>query len=161
MNNLRDLFEEQLQDLYSAEDQLTQALPKMVKEALDKELQQAFADHLEETKNHKKRLEDICEELGIDPTREKCKAMAGIIKEAEDFLDKNPSDSVKSAGMIADAQRVEHYEIAGYGAVCTYAEELGLEEIAKKLKQTLSEEVKADEKLKELAKNRINMEAKA
>src|SRR5690606_3192077 len=111
MKNLEELFEHQLKDLYSAEDQLTKALPKMVKNAKDAKLKKAFEDHLEETKEHKSRLEEICKELDIDPKGEKCKAMEGLIKEAEDFLEEVKDEDVKNAGMIAEAQRVEHYEI--------------------------------------------------
>lgn len=160
MKNLNELFEHQLKDLYSAEDQLTNALPKMVKNAKDAKLKKAFEDHLEETKEHKQRLEEICDELGIDPGGETCKAMKGLIKEAEDFLDEVKDDDVKNAGMIAEAQRVEHYEISGYGTAVRYAKELGHDDIAKKLQKTLDEEYNADEKLNKLAENRLNDKAK-
>lgn len=159
MKTLEDLFEHQLKDLYSAEDQLIEALPKMVENATDSTLKQAFSDHLEETKQHKQRLEEVCDELDLNPNGEKCKAMEGLIKEAESFLKEDLSDEVKNAGLIAEAQRVEHYEIAGYGTVCTYAEELGHKEIADKLKKTLDEEYGADDKLKEIAKDRLNQKA--
>ena len=159
MKNLEELFEHQLQDLYSAEDQLTDALPKMVKNAKDAKLKKAFEDHLEETKNHKKRLEDICKELKIDPKGEKCKAMEGLIKEAESFLKEDLTDDVKNAGMIAEAQRVEHYEISGYGTAVRYAKELGHKDIAAKLKKTLDEEYNADKTLNDLAENRLNKKA--
>ncbi|KXO01240.1 hypothetical protein LS48_01895 [Aequorivita aquimaris] len=160
MKNLNELFEHQLKDLYSAEDQLTKALPKMVKNAKDAKLKKAFEDHLEETKEHKERLEEICEELGIDPGGETCKAMKGLIKEAEDFLDEVKDDDVKNAGMIAEAQRVEHYEISGYGTAVRYAKELGHKDIAKKLQKTLDEEYNADKKLNDLAEKRLNDKAK-
>lgn len=159
MKNLEELFEHQLQDLYSAEDQLTDALPKMVKNAKDAKLKKAFEDHLEETKNHKKRLEDICKELDINPKGEKCKAMEGLIKEAEGFLKEDLTDDVKNAGMIAEAQRVEHYEISGYGTAVRYAKELGHMDIAEKLKKTLDEEYNADKTLNDLAENRLNKKA--
>lgn len=159
MKNLEELFEHQLQDLYSAEDQLTDALPKMVKNAKDAKLKKAFEDHLEETKNHKKRLEDICKELDINPKGEKCKAMEGLIKEAEGFLKEDLTDDVKNAGMIAEAQRVEHYEISGYGTAVRYAKELGHKDIAEKLKKTLDEEYNADKTLNDLAENRLNKKA--
>ncbi len=159
MKNLEELFEHQLQDLYSAEAQLTDALPKMVKNAKDAKLKKAFEDHLEETKNHKKRLEDICKELKIDPKGEKCKAMEGLIKEAEGFLKEDLTDDVKNAGMIAEAQRVEHYEISGYGTAVRYAKELGHKDIAEKLKKTLDEEYNADKTLNDLAENRLNKKA--
>ena len=160
MKNLEELFQHQLQDLYSAEDQLTDALPKMVKNAKDAKLKKAFEDHLEETKNHKKRLEDICKELKIDPKGEKCKAMEGLIKEAEGFLKEDLTDDVKNAGMIAEAQRVEHYEISGYGTAVRYAKELGHKDIAKKLKMTLDEEYNADKTLNDLAESHLNKKAK-
>ncbi len=160
MKNLEELFEHQLKDLYSAEDQLTKALPKMVKNAKDAKLKKAFEDHLEETKEHKSRLEEICKELDIDPKGEKCKAMEGLIKEAEDFLEEVKDEDVKNAGMIAEAQRVEHYEISGYGTAVRYAKELGHDKIAKKLQKTLDEEYNADETLNDLAEDRLNRKAK-
>ncbi len=162
MKNLKELFEHQLKDLYSAEDQLTEALPKMVKNAKDSNLKKAFEDHLEETKKHKSRLKEICDELEIDPKGETCKAMKGLIKEAEDFLEEmeDGDDDVKNAGMIAEAQRVEHYEISGYGTAVRYAKELGHTDIAKKLQKTLDEEYNADEKLNDLAEDRLNKKAK-
>ncbi|HAV53902.1 MAG TPA: ferritin-like domain-containing protein, partial [Aequorivita sp.] len=156
MKNLEELFEHQLKDLYSAEDQLTKALPKMVKNAHNSKLKKAFEDHLEETKEHKARLEEICDELDIDPKGETCKAMKGLIKEAEDFLDEVKDPEVKDAGMIAEAQRVEHYEISGYGTAVRYAKELGHDSIAKKLQKTLDEEYQADETLNDLAEDRLN-----
>src|SRR5690606_33604769 len=134
MKNLNELFEHQLKDLYSAEKQLIEALPKMVKNANDTKLKNAFESHLEETKNHKKRLEEICDKLGIEPTGEKCKAMAGLIKEAEGFIEEADAKDVMDAGLIAEAQRVEHYEISGYGTAVQYAKQLGHADIAKKLK---------------------------
>ncbi|MDT0643909.1 ferritin-like domain-containing protein [Zunongwangia sp. F363] len=160
MKNLEDLFEHQLKDLYSAESQLIEALPKMAKNASDSELKKAFESHLEETKGHKKRLEEVCKELGIKPTGEECKAMKGLIKEAESFLKEDVDDDVRDAGLIADAQRVEHYEISGYGTVVRYAKELGHDGLAKKLHETLEEEYGADDKLNKLAESRLNREAK-
>lgn len=160
MKNLEELFEHQLQDLYSAEDQLTKALPKMAENASDAKLKKAFEDHLKETKEHKKRLEEICKELDIDPDKETCKAMKGLIKEAEDFIKEVKDKEVKDAGMIAEAQRVEHYEISGYGTAVRYAKELGHKEIAKKLQKTLDEEYNADQLLDDLAEKRLNEKAK-
>ena len=159
MKTLQDLFEHQLKDLYSAEKQLIEALPKMAKTAKDKKLKKAFEDHLEETKTHKKRLEEVCDEIGIKPTGEECKAMKGLIKEAEDFIKEDADDDVKDAGLIAEAQRVEHYEISGYGTVIRYAKELGHDKVVKILVKTLDEEYKADEDLNEMAENRLNEEA--
>ena len=161
MKNLKELFEHQLKDLYSAESQLVSALPKMVKNASDSKLKKAFESHLKETKEQKKRLEEICTELGIKPGGEKCKAIAGLIKEAEGFIEEAESDEVMDAGLIAEAQRVEHYEISGYGSAVRYAKELGHKEIAKKLQKTLDEEYDADNKLDKLAEGRLNEEAMA
>lgn len=159
MRTLEDLFEHQLKDLYSAENQLIKALPKMAENAKDQKLKKAFENHLEETKNHKKRLEDVCDELGIEPGGETCKAMEGLIKEAESFIKESKSEDVNNAGLIAEAQRVEHYEISGYGTAVRYAKELGHDNIAKILKETLDEEYSADEKLNEMAEGRLNKKA--
>lgn len=159
MKTLEDLFEHQLQDLYSAEKQLIEALPKMVESAKDPNLKKAFESHLEETKTHKKRLEDICKDLGVKPDGEKCKAMEGLIKEAEGFIKEKKDDDVHNAGIIAEAQRVEHYEISGYGTAVRYATELGHDKIAKTLKSTLDEEYAADNKLTKMAESRLNKKA--
>ncbi|GGG56706.1 YciE/YciF ferroxidase family protein [Bizionia arctica] len=160
MKNLKELFEHQLKDLYSAESQLVDALPKMVKKASDSKLKKAFEDHLEETKNHKSRLEDICNTLDIKPNGEKCKAMEGLIKEAEGFMKEAEGNDVMDAGLIAEAQRVEHYEISGYGTAVRFAKELGHDDIASKLQKTLDEEYNADNKLDTLAEGRLNKKAK-
>ncbi|MEO2073725.1 MAG: ferritin-like domain-containing protein [Zunongwangia sp.] len=159
MENLQDLFKHQLKDLYSAETQLIKALPKMVKAAKNEKLKKAFQDHLEETKQHKERLSEICKELGIKPTGETCKAMKGLIEEAEDFLKEKTTDEVNDAGIIADAQRIEHYEISGYGTVVRYAKELGYKELASKLQKTLDQEYNADNTLDKLAEKRLNKKA--
>ena len=159
MKTLEDLFEHQLKDLYSAESQLIKALPKMAKSAKDDKLKKAFEGHLEETKEQKKRLEEICKELKISPKGETCKAMEGLIKEAEDFIKEKKDDDVHNAGLIAEAQRVEHYEISGYGTAVRYAKELGHKDIAAKLKKTLDEEYGADEKLNKMAEGRLNKKA--
>lgn len=159
MKTLEDLFEHQLKDLYSAESQLIKALPKMVNNAKDEKLKKAFESHLEETKNHKQRLEDICKELNIKPGGETCKAMEGLIKEAEGFIAEKPDADVLNAGLIAEAQRVEHYEISGYGTAVRYAKELGHKNIAKILKETLDEEYGADDKLTKMAESRLNKKA--
>ncbi|MFV8280458.1 ferritin-like domain-containing protein, partial [Christiangramia marina] len=155
-----DLFEHQLKDLYSAETQLLKALPKMAENATDAKLKKAFEAHLEETREHQQRLDEVCKELEIKPTGETCKAMKGLIAEAEAFLKEDAEKEVRDAGLIADAQRVEHYEISGYGTVVRYAKELGYDSIAKKLQKTLDEEYKADEKLDKLAEGRLNKKAK-
>ena len=159
MKNLNDLFEHQLKDLYSAESQLIKAMPKMAKKATDSKLKKALENHLEETKEQKQRLKEVCEELGFKPTGEECKAMKGLIEEAESFLEEKADDDVKDAGIIAEGQRIEHYEISGYGTVIRYAKELGHKEIAKKLQKTLDEEYKADTDLNKLAEGRLNKEA--
>ena len=160
MKNLKDLFEHQLKDLYSAETQLIEALPKLQKKAKDDKLKDAFKTHLEETKEHKKRLKEICDELGIKPTGEECKAMKGLIEEAESFMKEKMDSDVIDAGVIAEAQRVEHYEISGYGTALRYAKELGHDKIARKLQQTLDEEYKTDNLLTEMAESRLNQKAK-
>jgi ferritin-like metal-binding protein YciE len=160
MKNLKDLFEHQLKDLYSAESQLIKALPKMQKKANDEKLKKAIEKHLEETKEHKERIKEICEELGIKPTGEECKAMKGLIEEAEHFLEEDAEKDVRDAGIIAESQRVEHYEISGYGTVVRYAKELGHDDIAKKLQKTLDEEYKTDENLTKMAEGRLNKKAK-
>ncbi len=159
MKKLEDLFEHQLKDLYSAENQLLKALPKMAKAANDDKLKKAFEKHLEETETHKKRLEEVCEELDIKPTGETCKAMKGLIEEAQAMIDEKADKEVKDAGLIAEAQRVEHYEIAAYGTVVRYAKELGHTKIAAKLQKTLDEEYKTDDALTALAEKRVNAKA--
>ncbi|MCJ7466238.1 MAG: ferritin-like domain-containing protein [Maribacter sp.] len=159
MKSLEDLFEHQLKDLYSAESQLVVALPKMVENATDKRLKQAFENHLEETKEQKNRLEKICNTLQITPSGESCKAMKGLIKEAKSFIEEAEDEEIMDAGLIAEAQRVEHYEISGYGTAVRYAKELGHRDIAKKLQTTLDEEYDADNKLDELAEGRLNRKA--
>ena len=160
MKNLEELFDHQLKDLYSAESQLTKALPKMHKSAQDSKLQKAFEKHLKETEGHKERLKEICDSLGIKPTGEECKAMKGLIEEAESFIKEKPDAEVMDAGLIAEAQRVEHYEISGYGTAVRYAKELGHEDIATKLQKTLDEEYKTDDLLTEMAESRLNKKAK-
>ncbi len=160
LKNLEDLFHHQLKDLYSAETQLVDALPKMVKEANDKKLKQAFSDHLEETKKHVERLKDIGKDLGIKLTGETCKGMKGLISEAQSFISEDAEDKVRDAGIIADAQRVEHYEISAYGTVIEYAKALDKREAARLLKETLKEEKDADKKLNALAIDSINVKAR-
>lgn len=161
MKTLRDLFIHQLQDLYSAEVQLTEALPKMRDTASDNQLKEVFDEHLEETKQQKKRIEEASQILGVNPEGAKCRAMAGIISEAEDFMKDASESDVMDAGLIANAQRVEHYEIAGYGTACHYADELGHRDVADILNESLREEKSADEKLNKLAISRINERAEA
>jgi len=159
MKNLQELFEHQLKDLHSAEDQLIKALPKLAKKAKDDALRKALEKHLEETKEHKSRLEKIGKDIGIDVKGETCKGMKGLIEETESMMKELKNDEVKNAGIIADAQRVEHYEISGYGTAVRYAKELGYDDIAKTLQTTLDEEYHADKVLNDLAEKRLNREA--
>jgi len=159
MKTLKDLFEHLLQDLYSAENQLIEALPKTAKNANNPKLKEAFENHLEETKGHKERLEEVFEILGLSSKEETCKAMKGLIEEVESFIKEAGSEEVMDAGLIAQAQRIEHYEISGYGTLVQYAKELGHNDIAKKLQKTLDEEYNADNKLNKLAESRINENA--
>jgi ferritin-like metal-binding protein YciE len=156
--SLRDLYIEQLQDLYSAENQLVKALPKMAKGATSEELREAINEHLEVTKNQASRLEEIFSNLGEDPKGKKCKGMEGLVEEGSEVLEEDMDDDVRDAGLIAAAQRVEHYEIAGYGTVRTYANLLGEDEAAATLEEILNEEKEADTKLSSLAEE-INVEA--
>jgi len=158
ITNLRDVFVEQLKDLYNAEQQLVKALPKMAKAATSPDLAQGFEEHLEQTKGHVNRLEEIFKKLEEKPTGKKCKAMEGLIKEGAETIGEDASDAAKDAMLIAAAQRVEHYEIAGYGSVKTYADLLGEDEAAGILAETLQEEKDTDEKLTEAAET-INAEA--
>ena len=156
-NSLKELYVEQLQDLYDAENQIIKALPKMIEATQAEELRSALKEHLEVTRNHAARIETICEELGEDPQNEKCKGMEGVIKEGSDLL-KEVSEEVRDAAIIAAAQRVEHYEMAGYGTARTYASLLGFDKAAGLLEETLEEEKEADEKLSEIAED-LNVEA--
>jgi ferritin-like metal-binding protein YciE len=158
LNSLKDLFVEELQDLYNAENQLLKALPKMVKAASDETLKEAFEEHLEQTKGHVERLDQVFEQLGESPKGKKCKAMEGLIAEAAELIKEDGEAAVKDAGLIASAQRVEHYEIAGYGCVRTFASLLGFEDAAELLQATLDEEGDTDERLTEIAQE-LNIEA--
>lgn len=151
LDNLTKLYIEQLKDVYSAETQVTRALPKMVKAAHDPSLQQAFQSHLEETKTHVERLESIFKMLERSTRGPKCKGMAGLLEEGADLMKEDITPEVLDAGLIAAAQRVEHYEIAAYGTIRTFAQRLGHTEIASLLQQTLDEEYAADQKLTALA----------
>jgi ferritin-like metal-binding protein YciE len=161
LDSLNDLYVEELKDLYSAENQIIKALPKMIKAATNPELQQAFADHLEQTRGHVARLVQICEELGVSPKGKKCSGMEGIIEDGSDMMGEDADPSVLDAGLAAAAQHVEHYEIAGYGSVRTWAEQLGYDEHVTLLQQTLDEEKTADELLSKLAITELNIEAEA
>jgi ferritin-like metal-binding protein YciE len=159
MESLKELYVDELKDLYSAEKQLVKALPRMAKNATNPELKQAFTDHLQETEGHVERLEQIFEMLGERPGGKKCKGMEGLIEEAKEILEEDASEDVLDAGMISKAQHVEHYEIAGYGTVRTWAQQLGLSDQADLLQETLDEESKANELLSEIAETSVNVEA--
>jgi len=159
LETLRDLYVEQLHDLYSAETQLVQALPKMAKAADNAQLQAAFKEHLTQTKGHVQRLEQIFKQLGEDTKGPACKGMKGLLSEGEEMIKMKGEPAAIDAGLIAAAQRVEHYEIAGYGCVRTYAKQLGETAGQKLLQQTLDEEGAADQKLTDLAEQVINLEA--
>jgi ferritin-like metal-binding protein YciE len=158
INSLHELYVQQLRDLYDAENQLVKALPKMAEAANSDELRQGFEEHLEQTKEHVGRLETIFERLGEKPKGEKCKGMEGLVTEGREVLDEDMQEDVKDAAIIAAAQRVEHYEIAGYGTVRTYANLLGEDEATSLLEKTLDEEKETDDKLTQLAED-INVEA--
>ena len=165
LDSLHDLFVEQLQDLYSAETQLVEALPKMAEAASHEELRDAFEQHLAETREHVKRLEKVLKEVGEEPGGETCKGMQGLIKEGQEVLQEKGDPAVIDAALIAAAQRVEHYEIAGYGTAKTLAGHLDLDEAVSLLDDTLDEEGKADKLLTTIAtggffKSGINEEAK-
>jgi ferritin-like metal-binding protein YciE len=155
---LETLYIDELKDLYSAEQQLVKALPKLAKNADTEELSEAFSNHLEETKNHVTRLEDIFQSLEESPKGKKCAGMEGLIKEGSEVVDEFEG-KVLDAGLISAAQRVEHYEIAAYGSVCAFAELLGRSDDLELLKETLEEEKQADEKLTQLSDN-INVQAR-
>ena len=158
--SLEELFVSELKDLYSAENQLLKALPKMAKAATAPELKDGFLEHLEQTKGQVHRLEQIFEAMGKSPKGKKCKAMEGLIEEGKELMQEDAEPEVLDAGLIAAAQRVEHYEIAGYGCVRTYAQLLGNEEAAELLQQTLNEEADTDKTLTKLAE-KINVDAEA
>jgi ferritin-like metal-binding protein YciE len=159
LDSLHDLYVDELKDLYSAENQLLKALPKMAKAATAPELKAAFEEHLEVTRGQVERLEQIFEGLGVSPKGKKCKAMEGLVEEGKEVIEENGADAVLDAALIAAAQRVEHYEMAGYGCVRTFAKLLGDEDAANLLQATLDEEAEADKKLTELAETVINVEA--
>lgn len=159
LDSLKKLYVHELKDLYSAETQLVEALPKMVDAAQDEQLKAAFEHHLEETKTHRERLEQVFEQMDFRPGGHKCKGMEGLLKEAEDLIKDDIPKDVLDAALIAGAQRVEHYELAGYGTARAYAEKLGEYRAADLLQETLNEESAADQKLTRLAERSINFEA--
>jgi ferritin-like metal-binding protein YciE len=161
LNSFQDLFVDQIKDLYDAENRLTDAIPKMADAANSSQLKQALLDHLRETQGHVSRLEQVFREINVEPERETCDAMKGLIAEGETMVKAKGDGSVKDAAIIAAAQRVEHYEISGYGTARTFAQRLGLTQAVSLLQQTLNEEKAADEKLNQIATTSVNRQAAA
>ncbi|MES2731083.1 MAG: DUF892 family protein [Bacteroidota bacterium] len=159
LENLRDLFEESIQDLYSAETQIIESLPLLIERATDAKLKQALQMHLEQTEEQRDRLEEICDQLDIDPDDKFCKATEGLIKEAKELLSEDITAEVLDAAIIGAAQKIEHYEIASYGTARVYAMHLGETEIQSLLETTLEEEKEADVKLTKIAEGWVNERA--
>jgi len=159
LNSLQDLMVDEVRDLYSAEKQILKALPKMAKAAKSPRLKTLLQEHLAETENHVKRLEQVFQHLGLNARAKKCKGMEGLLLEGSEMLEEDADPEVLDAAIIASGNRVEHYEIAAYGTVRTYAQILGNQQIANLFQQTLDEEGNADKKLTALAESSINVEA--
>lgn len=159
LNNLKDLLIHELKDIYSAEHQITKALPKMIKAVSSEKLKAAFQDHLQVTEQHIKRLDNAFSIIGEKAEAEHCKAMEGIIKEADSMMNERADSSVMDAALISCAQRVEHYEIAAYGTVCTYAKQLNMTDVLDLLVMTLEEEKATDQKLTTIAEESVNLKA--
>ncbi|MEO8398177.1 MAG: ferritin-like domain-containing protein [Ignavibacteriaceae bacterium] len=161
VKTLKDLFVDELKDMYNAENQLTKALPQMAKKATSDSLKKAFENHLKETENQIKRLEKVFDEVGIAAKGKKCEAMEGLIKEAKGMMDEVEDEDVLDAALISAAQKVEHYEIGSYGTLRTFAKLLGFSKSVDLLQENLDEEAAADEKLTEIAESEVNAEAEA
>ncbi|MDB4893642.1 MAG: hypothetical protein JWL61_5497 [Gemmatimonadetes bacterium] len=161
METLRDLYVEELKDLWSAENQILKALPKMIRAATHPQLKKAFTKHEKQTRVHVTRLERICKQLDVSPRGKKCVGMEGLIEEGKELIKEKPDKDVLDAGLITAAQHVEHYEMAGYGTVRTWARTLGYEAQAQLLQTTLDEEQQTDLDLTALAESSINIEAEA
>lgn len=159
VTTLEEVLADELKDLYSAENQLIKALPKMAKAAESGDLRKAFETHLEQTRVHAQRIEQICSDLNIKPRGKKCVGMEGLIEEGKEVLQRDAAPEPMQAALIGAAQRVEHYEIAAYGTARAHAMQLGYVKAADLLGQTLEEEKQADERLTQLAENRINVKA--
>lgn len=159
MRTLEDLYMDLLKDLYSAEKQLVKALPKMAKNSQASDLQQAFQEHLRQTEGHVERIERIFSEMGGSPRGKKCVGMEGLIEEGNELLKEDAEPEVRDAGLIAAAQKVEHYEIASYGTARAWAQRLGYDRAAQLLQETLEEESMANEKLTQIAESHVNIEA--
>lgn len=161
LKTLDELFLHLLKDIYNAEKQLVKALPKMAKAAASDKLMAGFEEHLDQTEGHVERLETIFKSLGVPARGTKCAAMEGLVEEGSEMIDEDAEPAVKDAGLIAAAQKVEHYEIATYGTLVAFAELLGHADAVELLQQTLDEEKATDEKLTQLAESEINLEAEA
>jgi len=159
IENMEELFMAEIEDLYDGEKRLTKALPKMAKASTSPQLKQAFESHLQETQGHVQRLERVFSEMGKPPKSETCEAIKGLIEEGEKMISDTDASPLRDAGIIAAANRVEHYEIAAYGSARTFAQILGLTSAVSLLEQTLEEEKMADKKLTQLAESMINNEA--
>lgn len=159
LESLHELFVHELQDLYSAENQLLESLPEMAQAAQSAELKSAFQFHLEETKRQVERLKTIFQELGESPGDTTCIGMQGLIDEGSDLIDEDADPTVRDAGLIVAAQKVEHYEMAAYGSCCVFAETLGFDRVKQILKETLAEEEATDKKLSKIAESVINVQA--
>jgi len=160
VKSLKDLFVNELKDLYHAEKQMTRSLPKMAKQVSNDTLKEHFEEHLKETEIQITRLEKVFEELDMSPKTKKCIGMEGIISEGNELLEEIEDPTVLDAAILAAAQKAEHYEISSYGTLATYAELLGMDDVAEMLRETLEEEKATDEKLTQLAESEINIEAK-
>src|SRR5215207_6110839 len=159
ITNLEQLLEDELKDIYSAENQLLRALPQMAQSAESKDLRAALENHLQQTQTHVERLEEICRDLKIEPSGKTCAGMGGLIKEGEEVMESDMASEPKQAALIGAAQRVEHYEIAAYGTARAHAKQLGYVKAFEVLSQTLDEEKDTDQKLTHLAENRVNVKA--
>jgi ferritin-like metal-binding protein YciE len=155
MQNLTDVLSDELKDIYNAENQILKALPKMAK-ASDGELRNAFEQHLQQTKTHAERIEQVCRELNMSPKGKKCLGMQGLIEEGSEVLSAKGDKEAMEAALIGAAQRVEHYEIAAYGTARAHAQQLGYDNAARMLEQTLKEERQTDDRLTQIAESRIN-----
>lgn len=159
MQNLQDLLLDQVRDLYDAEKQLVKALPKMAEAASSPQLKRAFEDHWQQTRGHVTRLEEVFKHLSHSPKAKSCKAMEGLVEEGEELIGAKAEPEVRDAGLIAAAQKVEHYEIAGYGCLFTWADQLSLGEVKRLLGETLEEEKQADHLLNQIAEQQINAQS--
>lgn len=159
LNTLDDLFEMELRDMYSAEKMIVEAMPMMIEAASSQQLKQKFQQHLEESQNQIKRLEEVFQMLDREPEAEKCDGMAGILKEGEKMIKAQGEPNTKDAALISAAQKVEHYEISSYGTLRTLAQTLGRQKVAEKLQSILSEESRTDKLLSDLAERSSNVQA--